>query len=442
MAKNKSRSAMDEDLNSRTEKAYQSREGEKTFFGAFKRDENFPQWYADKGEHELDIIPYKAGSQDPKAQEGAFNYVCDYLAHRNVGPRELWFLCLDQYNKACPICEHRNELRKNPPTGSRAIKDHDEEVKALRPKRRVIYNVVVYDNNEQQEKGVQVWEASHYLTEANIMDAAKLPKKRGGGLITFAHPDADKGHTVIFERTGENENTRYKRFSLEPRDYDIEDNLLDACFTLDELLHMPTYEEIRDAFWDRGSDEDEEEEEPRRSRGRQDEDEEAEEELTPTPHRRKAKARDDNEDPEEPRRGRRSKATKDKGEDKCPVPGGVFGKDADDFDECEDCDFWRSCVKASIEAKNEPQDEDEEAEERASKRQGRRPKIEVADDDGDEESADPERDAAGSDDATGEDDPAPRKRNKPQRVAASEDEDPPPRRGRGPRKFVEDDIPF
>ena len=448
MAKNKSRAAMTEDLESRTEDNYNTRDGEKTFFGAFRKDTSFPQWTADKGEHEIDIIPYIAGNQDPKVEQGKFNYVCDYRAHRDVGPRELWFLCLEQYGQVCPICEHRNELRKNPPTGTRQIKEHDDVIKALRPKRRVIYNIVVYDKAEEEAKGIQVLEGSHYLLESNIQERAKLTKKKGGGLITYASPDADKGHSITFERTGEGTGTRYKNFDLHPRDYEISDDLLDQCITLDELLYMPTYEEISDAFWDKGSTDPEDKEgedserpqrqhtvdkepedadlRPRRGRAAKQEDVEEEEE----PRRRKPKARQ--EEPEEednsPRHRRSAKQEDpEEKESKCPVPGGVYGKDADDYDECEDCELWNPCVKASVKAKSAPKDEDEEATERATKRGKRAPAMTVEDDPEEEEKQSP---------------PA-----RPKRVVPEDDgdDDPPARTRRAARKLVDDgdnDIPF
>ena len=416
MPTNKERAAMEEELAARTQQNYQTKDGEKTFFGCFRRDVSFKQWYAAKGEHELDIIPYFAGAHDPKVKEGAFNYVVNYLAHRNVGPRDLWFMCLEQFEEKCPICEHRTKLRKDPPDGGKAKTEYEELLKALKPARRCVYNIVCYDE-KQEEKGVQVWEVAHFLSENKIMERAKRPKKRGGGLIPFA--SVENGYTICFDREGEGMHTKYTSYDLAERDYEIGEEHLDAALTLDELLYKPTYEEIHDAFWDsdeqKDADEEEEEEPRRKKRKSAPVDDAEEEEEEPRMHKGRGKPKRNRDDEEEEEDEPRPKTKK------CPAPGGTFGVDTDELDECEGCPLWNPCAKAALPRGDSTEDEEENL--RSKKR---RPKMTV-DNEEEEEPRRKKRKSAPVDDAEEEEEPR-RKKRKPTYVDDEEEEEPPPRK--------------
>ncbi len=414
-----SRKEMDEQLARRTEQSYDSREKGGKFQGVFKEDVNISSWFMEKGEHLFDIIPYQAGENDPVANAGEFSYWLDIYVHRNVGPRDLQFICLEQtFSKACPICEYRNELRKDAPDGERQKEAHKKKTDELNWSRRCVYNVWVQDNREEIKKGVQVLEIAHWFMEKHLSALAKVPRARGGGYISFAHPE--KGKTVSVIRTGVGAtSTGYDGYQFVDRDYDIPDDILDEAHTLDDLIHIPTYREVKDAFWDEGGGEESgEEEEPRgrQTRGRdQGEDEEPHprkrkhyadegdgaddaqprtrnaefevEEEEPRPRRRRPAEEDVGdsrygedqelrprkrrpvEEEEEPAPRRRRAQTEEEEEPaprggskfkklgtdkkKCPVPGGVFGDDADQFDDCETCKLWDPCIKAKGKAKRD-----------------------------------------------------------------------------------------
>ena len=106
------------ELQGRTADNYERREGENLFVGFFDPDAmaGIPTWYAEKGEHVVNILPYVAGPNDPKVGEGHTTYILDIYVHHNIGPRDLQFVCLESnYHKPCPVCEERNRMRKNPP---------------------------------------------------------------------------------------------------------------------------------------------------------------------------------------------------------------------------------------------------------------------------------------------------------------------------------------
>ncbi len=413
------RARMTEELNQRVEQSYETRDNASNFTGSFIKDTMPPLWVPANGEHEFDIIPYYSGNQDPSLSPDKFTHKLEYKSHRDVGPAKVWFLCPVQFGKACPICEHREEIRTDPPTDKNQIEGHEQMVKDLYPRRRMLYNIVCYDSEEEEDKGIQAWEISHHYSEKELMVAAKLPKKMGGGYISFAHPDIDKGQTILLDRSGEGRKSKYV-YKFVKRDYEISDELLDAAYTLDELLYLPTHKEIYDAYWDKSGEEAVEEE--------------------PDPDRDYARRERPAENPVEEPTGRRKRMSQTTttvaiGELKCPLPGGTFGVDHDDFDGCDTCDIWNECAKAKVTEPTEEEPKEEPTPEPRRKRKAQPvedapQKIEV--DRYKEPTAEQEP----------EEEPAPRRTRKPQRVETEEASA--PRRKRGPRKVTEeeeDDIP-
>lgn len=82
---------MKEKLIQRTKESHKRRDegggGLKMFFNQDKMKElEVETWWADVGDHLIDIIPYFAGANDPNNQEGEPVYVLDVEVHRFVGP--------------------------------------------------------------------------------------------------------------------------------------------------------------------------------------------------------------------------------------------------------------------------------------------------------------------------------------------------------------------
>jgi hypothetical protein len=203
-------------------------------------------WSPKEGDHILDVIPYTAGPDDPQVKAGEQTYVLEVYIHPEVGGIEdQTMICIEKtYKKPCPICEHRRVLQKE---------GADEDlVKSLQPKRypRSIYNIVCYDSEKDESRGVQVFDASHFLFEMYLLKLAQ-GSGRGGqrptGFIPFADPE--EGKSIRFTRQGQRENTRYIAHAFEDRQYTIPKNILDSAHCLDQLIHIPTYEELYNAYW-------------------------------------------------------------------------------------------------------------------------------------------------------------------------------------------------
>lgn len=210
-------------------------------------------WRPKDGPHIVDIIPYNAGKYDPLVEKGDDTYGFEYWVHNNVGPNNAWFMCpSEMFNKPCPVCEHRTKLRDE---GAK-----DDVWKPLFPKRRNIYNIICYDRGEE-DKGVMIWDVSFHYFEKPIMALSKKPGRGGKKSkdVDFADP-YDKGKSINFTIEPAKSKNDYPEFlghSFDDRDYEIDDDILDAATKIDEIVHRPDYEELEVAFFgeDKPSDE-------------------------------------------------------------------------------------------------------------------------------------------------------------------------------------------
>ena len=193
-----------------------------------------------KGKNEIDILPFEVTTKnDPTGAEiGEDNYRLEYWQHNNVGPKEDRVLCLlETFNKPCPICEAKKEML------DAGADWKDEEVKALSPKRRCVYNVI--DLNDT-EKGVQLFEQSYHFFQKELFDAAEY---KDHAFIMFA--DIEEGYTVVFRGS---EETFNKQKFIKPKDFDFEprdpykESIYNDVYPLDAMLVIPTYEQVQALF--------------------------------------------------------------------------------------------------------------------------------------------------------------------------------------------------
>jgi len=306
-------------------------------------------WKCDKGDHDIDIIPYIAGPNDPDVDEGTPTYVLEVYEHRNVGDIEgQTFICLEKtFGRPCPICEYRKKLTKST--------NADEDViKSLRPSGypRTIYNVVVYDSSKEEEKGVQVWHTSYYLMGQHLDKLAQSSAReieQGAPKLKMI-ADQEDGYSIKFTREGTGFNTKFIGHQLIPRKYEIEQELLDQAYQLDDLIHIPTYDEVYAAFWNEATEEQADEppkqasgtKSARSSRGA------AKSAMGSAKATGKRSTRKQKEDPEqgfgpEDELPESLKAPSGTGEIVCPA-GGEYGQDAYELEECEDCEHWEACT--------------------------------------------------------------------------------------------------
>jgi hypothetical protein len=298
------------------------------FFEPTKKS-NVTFWKCKEDDHELYIVPYIVGSQHPRLKAGKVDFILNLFAHTKVGINEDSFICLNRtYGEKCPICEHQAELKENG--------DVDEDdIKALNPTRRNIFNIVCLDSQKEIDKGVQVWNVSQWLFTKPLEELAH--KKRGGGEIAYA--DVDEGKVISFRKKGSGmTNTEFTAFEFKDRD-DIPDEILDAAVCLDELVHKPTYEEVAEAYFQTKEDD-----------APPPEKEEKEEKAAPAPKEKEApkpvvkkvlskKAPEPEPEPEP------ENDVPEPTEDlECPG-GAEFGADYNEYEECRTCELRTQCAE-------------------------------------------------------------------------------------------------
>jgi hypothetical protein len=216
-------------------------------FPDFLRDDlDVPKWMVGEGDHLIDVLPYIVGDNhpDPKIKPGSVGYVLMLFVHENVGTQEASYVCpARNYGKRCPICEQQRALKKS------GLEWDDPQVKALEPKKKTMYNIVCYDSEKDEKKGVQIWVTAWWNFERHVAELSKATP-RGGGFVAFAHED--NGKSVAFKRSGKKmTDTKYEGHRFVDRDYTIPDELLDQTFCLEEIVYIPSYEEIYEAHFAR-----------------------------------------------------------------------------------------------------------------------------------------------------------------------------------------------
>jgi len=297
------KSKLREQLLKRTQENYDRRDGGVSY-RYFKLDKDLPLWTPKETKdkpHIVDILPFMAGDCYPildkrnPVKKGDFVYLLEVWVHQNVGPLKEKLVCpTKNYGQPCPICEDIADMAR------REIEY--EDYKDIVPKRRCVYNVLVYDGKNDDK--VQIWEASHKYSEKPIQLQAKSP--RTGGIEPFADPDI--GKSISFEVANDEYKT-VQGHKLLPRDYTIPDEILSKVYILDEEIVILTYEEIKKIYFGNISDED----------GQK-----------PVEQRRTESLR-----PEE--------TEQKKIVEGCPH-GGMFGESIDQLDTCGECKVYDKCA--------------------------------------------------------------------------------------------------
>jgi hypothetical protein len=326
-------------LQERTKDSFDNRKDSGRFGSYFQTggEIEFKRWVCGEGDHTFDIIPFIVSEDHPapsKLKKGKFAYKVDIYTHANIGPNDDIFVCPLMFHKSeCCICKERKRLLD---AGQKW-----EDVKHLSPQKRTIYNIMCYDNDEEINKGIQIWDPAFWNMEEHLLRISKNP--RTGGIIAYADPW--EGRYITFNRTGtKKDNTRYTGHALYERDYQIDEDLLAAAIDPIQIIHIPTNEELYEAFYGQAP----------VSTGAQT--------LRPGPGRPApaAAAESDVRDYEDPppaeqpppplRRGPGSRPAgpptppADASVATCPG-GGVFGQDVDKLEACPKCTLWNECAR-------------------------------------------------------------------------------------------------
>lgn len=195
---------------------------------------------AREGTMRLDVIPYRITKKtNPEvrthgAKIGSLWYERTYWIHFALGVEEQMVICPKTIGQPCPVDEDQAHMRKDPNA-------NEDEVKALRAKERQLFNVIDLDS---PEKGIQLFECSYHLFGKLLEQEIREGDESLGG---FA--DIEDGLTlkVRFSKAqmGQNAFLEATRIDFVPRKRAYPATILDEALDLDDILKVPTYEEIQ-----------------------------------------------------------------------------------------------------------------------------------------------------------------------------------------------------
>ena len=168
MARKFDKKQMKKDLLERKKKGEERSSGSFRTFLKIPKDIDYTFWNPkarDGGEDKtIDILPYQAGAFDPLMEKGQWTHCLDVYVHKSIGAANDQFVCPQQnYGKPCPICEKRAKLYED---------GDDELAKKLYPSRRTVYNIISYEPESDEDKGVMIFEVAYTYLEDPIQELA------------------------------------------------------------------------------------------------------------------------------------------------------------------------------------------------------------------------------------------------------------------------------
>ncbi len=202
------------------------------------------------GRCKLDVLPYEVTeSHHPDDIEiGELWYKRPYRQHRNVGINNDTEICPRSIGKPCPICEHRESLLSS--------KDPDQDViNALKAQYRILYNVRPLSGADKGK--ILVWDISYHNFQKQL--DAEINDPENEEYASFA--DLEGGYSLklrfseeVFAKT---KYAKTERIDFIPRD-DMDESILEQTIDLDKVLNVKSYKDLQKKFF--GLDDDEESE--------------------------------------------------------------------------------------------------------------------------------------------------------------------------------------
>ncbi len=309
------------------------------------------------GKYYLDILPYVVSKTDHhKVGKGEQWMRVIFGVHRNVGPDNKTYICPKKtVNKKCPICEQY----------VRDLEEHgkdDESVKGLKVKMKHLYNVIDLDAAGKKKDKVQIMYISPFcfgdLVDEDLKEAEDedlvwdYPWLKGGATLKVRFVDKKFMKTKYVKAT---------KVEYEERD-DYDEDILDETVDLDSVLIIPTYDELRNAFLDitdkdteQNDDNEPHESYSSSSRRRSHQSERTKENDTKSTEEKDStestKDEDDNTSKRSSRSSRRSEKddapvddpSAEDTEPECPLEDVTYGIDTDEYEDCENCEYWVAC---------------------------------------------------------------------------------------------------
>lgn len=251
-------------MEEQVEHSYQHRGDQGKYANIYKVDVS--RWNPSEGKHDVCIVPYQiTANSEFRTLNPDFNkpftperlrageawpHKLTVLIHGNIGANQDNVLCLRTLKRECPICVRRSALYDQ--MDAEQNKERADALKkqadALGPTKRALYNVFVFDSEEEMKKGVQIWEAPHQSIEDVLSELWK--DERTGEKRHYMVPE--EGWNVYFKREGKGLLTKYVNVQIvkrqERQEFTEEEfaELYKSAHNLEEIIEVKTAAEIKE----------------------------------------------------------------------------------------------------------------------------------------------------------------------------------------------------
>lgn len=201
--------------------------------------------------HDLNILPWRIGTKNhpevyaKNAEVGDFDYVLDLMVHTRIGPGNGDYICPKKnFNKPCPICERADELWKNEAT--------KKDAKKLFARRKCVYCVQELNENfKAKSADPMIFEVSHPCFSQELQSRA-TSCLRGKGVVNFADPDEGKVVSFSVNEGSMGDGKTFKKagnFEFNERVEEISDETLEKCPSLDSMMVLKSYDQLKAALY-------------------------------------------------------------------------------------------------------------------------------------------------------------------------------------------------
>ncbi len=302
----------------------------------------------------MDIMPYLVSSDRHMdrdttleiATPGELWYKHPFKIHRQVGVNKDTEPCPTSFGMRCPICNYRAQRAKEgAPT---------DELKTYNTSLRNLYVVIPKDMEKYEEKPY-IWNISQAMFQEMLNEEVNENENLG------IFPDLEEGLSlrIRFKSSTIGKSKPFaeaSRIDFEERDQPYDESILKKIPDLDKVIRVKPYDELERIFFELGDAGSESSEKPEdvpkeeapfndgdcvacggtgtNSKGR---------ECVPCGGTGKQGGKEEAPTRTEP--PKKDPEPKEDSSDSCPY-GHKFGKDCEEFEECDDCDKWDVCINA------------------------------------------------------------------------------------------------
>lgn len=185
----------------------------------------------------IDIVPYIAGKGNEYAPQGEEYYERTFWSYNKIGPEEKYLVCPSK------TFGHKDFIQEEVQRLSREDNPNKDLIKSLTPKQRQLF--LIWDH-DAKDKGVQLWEFSYHQF-GKALDLRIKDSTEAEGWDLFYFPDTDGMSLRLTVEENKPYGLQVKFIDFVERKEPLPDKIVKHGICLDELLIVPSYEELKAA---------------------------------------------------------------------------------------------------------------------------------------------------------------------------------------------------